>query len=77
MIKAFVLVSLRECDERNFLEELKKYKEVKHAYVLFGEWDLIAELEMENAEGLGTFIMEKIRSKECVKLTSSLIVAAH
>ncbi|MBW2963360.1 Lrp/AsnC ligand binding domain-containing protein [Candidatus Woesearchaeota archaeon] len=76
-MKAFVLISLKECDEKNFLEELKKHSEVKHAYVLFGEWDIIAELEMENAEDLGTFIMDNIRSKECVKLTSSLVVAAQ
>ena len=75
-MKAFVLVSLRECDEKNFLDELKKHKEVKAAYVLFGEWDIIAELEMENAEELGTFIMDNIRSKECVKLTSSMVVAS-
>lgn len=75
-MKAFVLISLKECDERNFLEELKKHPEVKHAYVLFGEWDIIAELEMDHAEGLGSFIMENIRSKDCVKLTSSLVVAS-
>ncbi len=76
-MKAFVLVSLKECDEKNFLEELKKHNEVKNAFVLFGEWDIIAELEMTNAEDLGTFIMDNIRSKECVKLTSSLVVAAQ
>ena len=75
-MKAFVLVSLKECDEKGFQEELKKHDEVKNAYVIFGEWDILAELEMENAEDLGTFIMDNIRNKECVKLTSSLIVAS-
>ena len=76
-MKAFVLISLKECDERKFLEELKTHEEVKHAYVLFGEWDIIVELEMEQAEGLGSFIMDNIRSRDCVKLTSSLVVASQ
>jgi len=76
-MKAFVLVSLKECDEKNFLDELKKHPEVKNAYVLFGEWDIIAELEMKNAEDIGAFIMDNIRSKEFVKLTSSMVVASR
>lgn len=76
-MKAFVLISLKECDEKNFLDDLKKHPEVKNAFVLFGEWDILAELEMTNPEDVGTFIMENIRSKECVKLTSSLVVAAQ
>ncbi|MFC1801374.1 Lrp/AsnC ligand binding domain-containing protein [Nanoarchaeota archaeon] len=75
-MKAFVLVSLKECDEKKFLEELKAHQEIKNAYVLFGEWDIIAELEMDHAEELGTFIMDNIRNKDCVKLTSSLVVAS-
>lgn len=76
-MKAFVLISLSQCDERKVLEELKKLEEVKRAYILFGEWDLIIEVELEEAEQLGTFVMEKIRARDDVKLTSSLIVAGR
>lgn len=74
-MKAFVLISLKEGNERELLEDLKELKEVKNAYILFGEWDLIAEVELRSAEELGSFVMEKIRSREDVRLTSSLIVA--
>ncbi len=74
-MKAFVLISLNQCEEKNFLEELKDLEEVKRAYVLFGEWDILAEIELKEAEHLGAFVMDKIRSREDVKLTSSLIVA--
>lgn len=76
-MKAFVLISLSQCDEREFLEELKELPEVKNAYILFGEWDILAEIELEDAEELGSFVMEKIRSRENVKLTSSMIVAGR
>ena len=75
-MKAFILVSLLERTERNVLSELKSYPEVKNAYILFGEWDIIAEIEVSNPEELGTFVINSIRSRNDVRLTSSLIVAA-
>lgn len=74
-MKAFVLVSLLERTERNVLSELKSYPEVKNAYILFGEWDIVAEIEVSNPEELGTFVINNIRSRNDVRLTSSLIVA--
>jgi len=59
------------------LKELRSYPEVRNAYILFGEWDLIIEVELSGAEELGLFVMEKVRSREDVKLTSSLIVAGR
>lgn len=76
-MKAFVLISLAQCDERKVLSELKELAEVKNGYILFGEWDLIIEIELAEAEKLGAFVMEKIRSREDVRLTSSLIVAGR
>jgi len=76
-MKAFVLISLSTCDERVVLDELKELEEVINAYILFGEWDILAEIELDNAEQLGSFVMEKIRSRKDVRLTSSLIVAGR
>ena len=75
-MKAFILISLLERTERNVLSELKSYPEVKNAYILFGEWDIVAEIEVSNPEELGTFVINNIRSRNDVRLTSSLIVAA-
>ena len=74
-MKSFVLVSLLSCDEKKVLDELKYLEEVKNGYILFGEWDILIELDIGEPERLGAFVMEKIRSREDVKLTSSLIVA--
>lgn len=74
-MRAFILVSLQQCDERKVLEDLKELEEVKEGYILFGEWDLLVQIELDDAEQLGTFVMDKIREREDVRLTSSLIVA--
>jgi anthranilate phosphoribosyltransferase len=74
-MKSFVLISLREPREKEVLRKLCALKEVREAHVLFGEWDLLAEVEIDNTEKLGLFVLEKIRSISEVKLTSTLIVA--
>ncbi len=76
-MKAFILISLNGKHEREMLDELRSFPEVKDAYVLFGEWDLIAEVEVSNPDALGTFVMDNIRSNPKVNLTSSLIVASR
>ena len=72
---AFILLQLKECDETKVLDDLKGLKGVRESYILFGEWDIIMKVEIENAEELGKFMIDSIRSMEEIKLSSSMIVA--
>ena len=74
-MRAFILISLREPKERDILKKLRSMKEIVRADVLFGEWDMIVEVEVDNNDKLGNFVIEKLRSIPEVKLTSTLIVA--
>ena len=76
-MKAFVQISLKEGNERRILRELQSYNQVMNTYLLFGEWDIMAEIELTTAEELATFVLEKIRTRPDVRLTSSLIVAGQ
>ena len=71
---AYILIRVLE-DEIGVMEDLKAMEEVKEVHVLFGEWDLLVKLKMPEPEMVGTFVMEKIRSINAVKLTSTMIVA--
>ena len=77
-MQAYLLIALKESDERMVLENLRALEEISEAHVLFGEWDLLAKLKIPNGgpEELGTFVMEKIRTMPEIKLTSTLIVAS-
>lgn len=75
-MKAFVLVAMKEGSERELVDYIRTLPQVKSAYILFGEWDVIAEVELPSPEALGTFVMDKVRSRDDVRLTSSLIVAS-
>ncbi|MFT4311333.1 MAG: Lrp/AsnC ligand binding domain-containing protein [Candidatus Woesearchaeota archaeon] len=74
-MEAYVLVSLDEPAEREILEEFQDLNEVKDSHILFGEWDLILQITGESPEAIADFVIEKVRSKSSVKLTSTLIVA--
>ena len=72
---AYILLQLKECDEDALLDKLKTFKEVVNANVLFGEWDLITQVEITDAEQLASFMIEKVRPLPEVKLSSTMIVA--
>lgn len=72
---AYILIGMLECDEQQCLDSLLSFKEVVEAHILFGEWDIVAKIEVDNPEDAGTFVMENIRSLPDVKITSTLIVA--
>lgn len=72
---AYILIGLNDCDEQIILDELQDLNEVEEAHILFGEWDLLVKLKVENAESVGTFVLENIRKLDEVQLTSTLIVA--
>lgn len=76
-MKAFILISLSEGFNQRIIKELHSYSQVADANFIFGEWDIIAEVNVANAEELYGFVIERLRSRPDVKLTSSLIVAGQ
>lgn len=75
LMRAFVLISLSGKHEHDMVDYLKSIPEVKNVYLLFGEWDIISEIETDNPESLATFVIDHVRSNPQVRLTSSLLVA--
>jgi DNA-binding Lrp family transcriptional regulator len=74
-MKAYVLICLKSSNEEHVLQKILKLKTIEEAHILFGEWDIIAEIKAKTPESLAKFVMDKIRSLPEVKLTSTLIVA--
>ncbi len=56
-------------------EELGKLKEVEFADILYGEWDIILRVKVENLAELDAFLTQRIRKMKNVKLTSTLIAS--
>jgi len=72
---AYLFIELGSSDEEEVLEKLKEMPEIKEAHIIFGEWDVIAKVEVKSPEDLTAFIIDKIRTMPEVKMTSTMIVA--
>ena len=56
MHKGFILLNCDLGAEEYIVDELNQMEGVKNAYLTFGAYDVIAEIETENQEGIGKTI---------------------
>ncbi len=76
MAGAYVLITAKSGSERVVVEALKKLQEVTEAKILYGEYDIIAKVQVDDIQALNQFLLEKVRPIGNVERTSTLIVAA-
>tara|TARA_B100000745_G_C19969926_1_gene328194 strand:+ start:111 stop:347 length:237 start_codon:yes stop_codon:yes gene_type:complete len=74
MHKGFVLMNCDLGCEDYLIEELDKIPEVTHAYVTFGAYDIIAEINAESKEDFDETVSLKIRRLARVVSTMTLNV---
>ena len=72
MAIGFVLINAAPAHEHEVYNKLSKVPEIVEVHPLFGEFDIIAKIEAENFEKLGTLVVEKIRSIKGVIDTKTL-----
>jgi len=70
---AYVLISTEIGAEASVLENLRSMNEVEEGYIIYGIYDIIAKLNVENEEKLKE-IVTSIRRIEGVKSTLTILV---
>ena len=68
----FVLIKILPRYEFHVYKKLKKLNEVVYAFPLYGEYDFIVKIKMNNLENIGKIVFDKIRTIEGVKKTETL-----
>jgi DNA-binding Lrp family transcriptional regulator len=76
-MQAFVQINTDTANTKEICEELGALSEVKQLFMLFGEWDVLALVEIESAESLGSFVIDKVRALPGIRATSTQIVAKN
>jgi len=71
---AFVLINAEIGSEEDVLAELKKMKNVKEAYVVYGVYDIVAKVDSESMDKLKESITWNIRRLDKVRSTLTMIV---
>jgi len=72
MAIGFVLINVAPAHEHEIYNKLSKIPQIIELHPLFGEYDLIAKIEADDFEELGTIIVNKIRSITGVLDTKTL-----
>jgi len=76
-VVAYILVTLKSGSERDTCRKIADFEEVVEVSELYGEYDAILKIRVENLSHLDTFTTEKLRAMPDVYLTSTMIVAKH
>jgi DNA-binding Lrp family transcriptional regulator len=75
MPKAIVLINADIGKENDILQELCKIAEVESALLVYGVYDLVANLQAETMEELEDAITLRIRRMKGIRSTLTLIVS--
>ncbi|AMQ19070.1 Lrp/AsnC family transcriptional regulator [Thermococcus peptonophilus] len=77
MIEAIVLIVVKPGNEEKVYQEIIKDPRVKEAYRVYGEYDIIARVEVPSIEKLDRFHDEVLRKIKDIELTETLIASAY
>jgi DNA-binding Lrp family transcriptional regulator len=72
MAIGFILINVAPAHENEVYNKLSKIPQIVELHPLFGEYDLIAKIDANDFEELGTIIVNKIRSITGVLDTKTL-----
>jgi len=74
-VLAYVLFKVSSGSEREVCQKLIGFDEVLHADIIFGEYDVVAKVEMPELSRLEEFVSLKVRNVPNVLVTSTMIVS--
>jgi DNA-binding Lrp family transcriptional regulator len=74
-VLAYVLVTLNPGTEKNILEKVAHFDEVKLVSMMYGEYDALLKISTNDLEQLNTFLTDKLRVLPDIFQTATLIVA--
>ncbi|WP_258083048.1 Lrp/AsnC family transcriptional regulator [Thermococcus thermotolerans] len=77
MIEAFVLVVVKPGTEEKVYNALSKEERIKEIYRVYGEYDIIIRVEVENIHELDRFHDEVLRKVKNIEMTETLIASSY
>lgn len=77
MIEVFVLIIVKPGNEDIVYEKLSKLPQVKEVYKVYGEYDVIIRVEVENIKGLDKFHDDVLRRIKEIEMTETLIASSY
>jgi len=76
MANAYILITTKSGSEKEVLAALKKSENVTDAQIVYGEYDLVVKVEVDDITKLNEFLLESVRTINGIEKTSTVIVAS-
>lgn len=73
MVTAFVLVMSKTGKEKEVLKSLQSLDEIREASIVFGDYDIIAKVDVADINDLNNILVTKIRKIPDIAGTTTLI----
>lgn len=72
MVVSYILINTKPAMEHQVYDELKLNENVIEVHPLFGDYDLLVKIDVDNFDDLGKIILENIRQINGVEDTKTL-----
>ena len=72
MEKVYILISCEIGTENELLSKFKEIEEISNVTITYGDYDIVAEAETENAENMDNLITSQIRKLDKIRSTITL-----
>jgi len=73
VIEAYVLLRVKPGQDRSVFRKVKKLMQVTEMDTVYGEYDLLIKVQVENMEDLDSFIFDTVRAIKGVARSTTLI----
>jgi len=77
MMEAFVLVIVKPGNEEKVYNKLKECPKVKEIYRVYGEYDIVLRVEVDNIKALDEFHDTILRKIKEIEMTETLIASSY
>jgi len=75
VVIAYILVTLKSGAERSVCNKVSSFEEVTQVDELYGEYDAIIKVRVEDLSRLDKFLTDELRALPDIFLTATMIVA--
>jgi len=73
MVTAFILATTKSGKEKEALASLENLSEIKDAYTVYGDYDLVLQTETSDLDTLNNFLLKKLRDIPMISATTTMI----
>jgi DNA-binding Lrp family transcriptional regulator len=74
-VQAYILLKVNSGTERDVCKKIADLDEVLVAGIVYGEYDVIAKISVNDMQALEEFLSVKLRKVSSVLVTSTMIIA--